>query len=720
MDPGTKRRLRNGLVLLAASTAGFGSTFRLLVDDLAFPGPGGLLLFASALVGLGLLGVGAASEGRVRVRAHSTVLLTLGILAAGAATSLFVSPSPFRSGAVFFPYAANLLFFFLVLFGGQDREFGKLILKGALGVALVQCALGIYQFYTLPPGENLSTFHGTNLSSSRIAGILAMMIPVAAGLLVNSIHEHMDRSIWPRRILYSVSTVFLIGGLYYTGSEVAWTALAFGLVLALLMVGGTYLGRNRKIVLVVGGVLLLLAAGAATIQTQTTFRIPGYGTLPQRLQSGADRLRENLDTAVDHPLLGTGYDEKKLFLPEAEDQETPGGAPAFSELAALGGFPVAGAFLLFLLGGLTHFWRSRELTPVGKLEARVLVGTRRTLKAIDVTAAGVLGGALAFIAVLILPTPIFPTAFLLLFLPLWGLILTTSFSYKHFRLVVENQRDFVAIGAAAGAAVGTLRSFITGDLTHPPTQFLLLLLLALALSRRARPAAMRVIDFRSPKFVRPLAGLACVLLCLAGLGLALWGFGGELKKTELASPLPEREGLFLFPEVRGPSTEVLRERVRLARRLAETYRVDAHLWTTLGTARLKLLQKELWAGDESAWEAALGESARAFTRARETSRSHRLRGREGWAWLSVALVTHPPSPELLTRAGDAFGEAARSAPRHPAHAAGFGEVLFARGETAAGREKLAEALRLSAEAAWGDRLTPDLARTIRARLRNGR
>jgi hypothetical protein len=423
---------------------------------------------------------------------------------------------------------------------------------------------------------------------------------------------------------------------------------------------------------------------------------------------------------VGRPVLGRGYDEKKLFLPGTGGVETPGGAPAFSELAALGGFPVAAAFFLFLLGGLVHFWRSREPSPGGKLEARVLVGTRRTLKAIDVTAAGILGGALAFIAVLILPTHVFPTALLLLFLPLWGLILTTSFSYKHFRLVVENQRDFVAIGAAAGAATGMARSLFTGDLTHPPTQFLLLLLLALALSRRARPKEMRVLDFRSPKFLRPLAGTACVLLCLTGLGLGLWGFGGERRKTALASPLPEREGPFLYPEVRGPSAEVLRERVRLARRLAETYRYDAHLWTTLGTARLKLLQKELWAGDDTVWDAALRESARAFARARETSRSHRLRGREGWAWLSVALVTQPPNAELLRRAHDAFKEAARLAPGHPAHRAGMGEVFIARGETRAGREKLREALRLSSEADWGDRLPPDLLRGIGVRLRNGK
>jgi hypothetical protein len=172
--------------------------------------------------------------------------------------------------------------------------------------------------------------------------------------------------------------------------------------------------------------------------------------------------------------------------------------------------------------------------------------------------------------------------------------------------------------------------------------------------------------------------------------------------------------------VRGPSTEVLRERVRLARRLAKAYRFDAHLWTTLGTARLKLLQKELWAGDESAWDEALEESARAFARARETSRSHRLRGREGWAWLSVALVTQPPSPELLHRAEEAFDEAALLAPGHPAHVAGTGEVLIARGETTGGREKLREALRLSAEADWADRLTPDLLRGIGVRLRNGK
>ena len=187
---------------------------------------------------------------------------------------------------------------------------------------------------------------------------------------------------------------------------------------------------------------------------------------------------------------------------------------------------------------------------------------------------------------------------------------------KHFRLQVENQRDFVAIGAATGAVVGVVRSFASGDLLNPSTQFLVLLLLGAALSRRGRSEDMRVLDFRSPKILRPFFGILCALLCAGALLLALGGVGPEIDKSSLASVPPAGEGPVEGVRAGGPSVEELAKHVRLARRLAHWYALDAHLWSRLGTTRLMLLRKELWEGDESDWESGLAEAARAFRRSR--------------------------------------------------------------------------------------------------------
>ncbi|MHC4778125.1 MAG: tetratricopeptide repeat protein [Planctomycetota bacterium] len=357
---------------------------------------------------------------------------------------------------------------------------------------------------------------------------------------------------------------------------------------------------------------------------------------------------------------------------------------------------------------------------MGKLEARVVVGRRRELKAIDLATAGTAGGTAAIIAILFLPASIFPATYLALFLPAWVLVLMTSFSYKHFRLQVENQRDFVAIGAAAGAFVGTFRSFVTGDLLHPASQFLILLLLAAALSRRGRLDDLRTLDFRSPKILRPVLGLSCSLLCAGGLVLGLWGMGAEIEKSALAAQPPAGEGTVEAPRTGGPSRPQLRARVRSTRRLARQYSRDAHLWSRLGTTRLELLRAELWEGDESGWEAGLAEAAEAFRRSRSHSRSHRLLGLEGWAWLSTAMVSHSPSPELLEKALKAFEEAARAHPRFATHAAGMGETLYRLGKPIEGEAALSKALELDESESRMDRLPPELGKVIRAKLGGGK
>jgi len=706
MDAANKRKA--GLVLFRAVVlvAAFGSTIRLLSDDVVPPGPGGVLLFASALFCIGAMGLASSLNGRVRLGSIPLLVLVALFLALGTLTCTLAAPTPFLSFACFLPLAGNLLFFFVVLYAGRDREFGKFILKGALGAVLIQCVLGIYQFYSSPARDGFGNFRGTYATSPHIAGVLAMCVPVAAGLLMNSVHERLDRSIWPRRVVYSLALIVTTGALYYAGSAVAWIVLVPAMGLALLWTGRTYLARNRPVVLACAAVVLLLAVAATVLQTQEAFRIPGYAETPMRLRSVGENIERNLAFAARSPLLGEGYELGEPYFsgPSLKGPELAN--PGVFRLAAEGGFLAALLFLCLCLGAFVLFWRDqKKIPPVEGFDPKVVVGKRRSLKGIELTSLGILGGAIAFLAfspgLQVFSRP----AFLLLFLPLWLLFLTVSYSYKHFQLVVENQRDFVAIGAAAGASFGLLYSFLEGDLMHPPSQFLLLLLLGVAASRTLGEARVRKIDIRSPKFVRPILGAFCSCLCLSAVVMAALLWPLETRKTRLFGE--ERE--------EGRTFMTTPRRVREIRNLARAYRRDGHLWSHLGEARLKLYASRQWASDRD--DAVLLEQASEdFRRASELSRSWRVEAEEGWAWMDAAAASPRSVADFVSRACAAFRTAVARAPDVPEPHAGLGEALFLLGERGEALEAFREALRLSDENPSFDRLPPWLLKRVRVRL----
>ncbi|MHC5035735.1 MAG: O-antigen ligase family protein [Planctomycetota bacterium] len=761
MDAAKKRTLSNACILVVVFATAFGLVFRLLHEDLSSPGPGSLVLFACSLFCLAGLGFVASLTGRARVRVLGLDLLILLLLVSGILTSAFASPTPFLSAAAFLPFAANLLFFLVIVFGGDDREFGKFFLKAALGVVLVQAGLGIYQVYAAPSSNEINPLRGTYSSPGHIAGMLAMMIPVAAGLLINAIHERLDRAIWPRRVLYALAVVFLAGGLYYTGSEITWITLALGMGAALVLTGKTYLARNQKAFSLTVVVFILLAVVATAFQTHSSFHITGYGQSPDRIENATQFIQEDIEVAVRSPLLGAGYDRDVDRLPPVRAPVSAAARPAFSRLAAEGGMTALAAMFLFFAVALALFWEGMKSPVVDTLEPRVEVGHRRTLKAIELTSIGVLGGSVAFFATHLLNPGISRVTFLLVFLTLWILIVTSSFSYKHFKAVVENQRDFVAIGAITGAIVGVLRSFLTGDLLHPPTQCLLFLLLGVALSRTIKPDRARTLRFRSPKFLRPLLGLLCGLTALCAIALVLWGWPREAKKASFVSRV-------LHTDAPRESVPQASARVRTIRKLAREYRVDAHLWAEMGVLALGQFALEsrvsslrgvesipiggeereafethvdlfVRAVEERQGEAAesaraevrttvqawlgapstnpwIREAASAFRKARRFSRSHRLRGEEGWAWVSAAMSTRPPSRALLIQANACFLEALRIAPTHAAHRAGLGETLFWLGAPAEANRAFSRALRDSAEGGPRSRLSQERLRRVHARL----
>ena len=654
MDTLRKRRLANGLFLVVVFAAAFGTVLRLVCDDPSLPGRGGLLLFCSALFGFGAMGLAASLRGQASCRFLWMTLPAILLLGLGVATCALRAPHPFGFGARLMTLAGTLLAFFLVLYAGEDREFGKFILKAALGAVLIQCGLGLFQFYAASGASPENAFRGTLASPGDAAGLLAMMFPVAAGLLVNAIHERLDRSVWPRRILYALSVLLLTAGLYHAGSETAWIAVGLGMLCALVWLGRTYLYRNRKAALGTLAVVLFLVAAVTALQSMPRFAHPGYGRLPDALAGAADGARQGLETLSEVPLLGRG-------------NGGPDHAPSVVRFAVSHGLPAAAILLAMIAAVMTLFWKGQRIPQETTLEARVLVGHRRSLKGIEIASVGILGGALALYVFHPFRPALSRPGFLLVFLPCWLLFTTTAFSYKHFRLMVENRRDFVAIGMSAGAATGVFRSFLDTGLLHPPSRFLLFLLLGLALSRTVEGKNDPLLAFRNPKFLRPLAGTFSALLALGAVVLAVAGWPVLSARAAFeAHPTPSRAPA-PGTDVRRETDQALVERVRTLRRLARHLPWDGVLWSRLGTARLDLAARRLREGSEQDVDRLAEDAREAFREAARRSRSPDLFLEAGKAWLAAArAASGTRRAAFLERARQAFRRGGERVPGDPA------------------------------------------------------
>ncbi|MCU0722043.1 MAG: hypothetical protein MUC63_00235 [Planctomycetes bacterium] len=512
MDASAKEVAVKVLSLAACSAAGFGTAIRLLRDDPEPPGPAGGALLACALLAAGLLAVAAAVRGQAALRAPLVGLLavlvpTLGLL------SVLLAPGPAAPGlGVLASLAGAFLFFPAALQAGRDGEWTKNLLKAALGIAAVQALIGVAQFF----GGDGGGVRGTLGSPTHAAGVLAMALPAAAGLLLNSIHETLDPSVWPRRALYALLLLVFVAGLFTAGSETAWLSLAVGALVFLGMAGGTYLQRNVRVLAAVLAAAAAAATGAVVLQAQPDQRLPGYGTLRARADLAGRSAREDARAVARSPLLGDGFagESRRAAEPARARGEAAVSSPL--RLAASGGVPLLAALLLLLALSFSAAIRGFRPGGDGEEGEHVVVGRRRPVKAIEVASAAAAGGAAAFLFAGAEASGLGRAVFLAALLPLWLTVQATAYSYKHFRLVGENRRDFVAIGAAAGAAAGLVRSLAGDDLLHAPTLFFLLLLLAVAVARSSPEEADWPIDLRRPKALRPAAAILGVLLCAAG------------------------------------------------------------------------------------------------------------------------------------------------------------------------------------------------------------
>jgi hypothetical protein len=554
MNAPFKDAVTKALALAAAAAAGFGIAVRLLRDDPSFPGPAAVALLASALLAAGFLILAASLRGKTLLRFPLLWILALLVPALGGVSALLASPRPHAGLSFLAAFGGAFLFFPVAVQAGRDREFSKTLLKGALGIVAVQVLVGFFQFSRDASGEGGIPFRGIFDSPLHAAGILAMAIPAVAGLLVNSLQERMDPAVWPRRILYGLTAVLFAAGLYYAGSETAWVALALGGAAFLALAGRTPVRRNLRVILPLAAFVAAAAAGAAALQSRPGFRMPGYGTLLEQTGAAARSARTDAEAAVRSPRFGDGFlaEGRRPAGPPA--RRAPAAASSPARLAAAGGLPFLAALVLLLAAAFAAAAKGSRIREAPPPSSPVMVGRRRAVKAIEIASAAAVGGTAAFLlaaeGVPGLPRPVF----LAVFLPLWLAFTATVYSYKHFRRVSEDRRDFVAIGAASGAAAGLLRSLAGDDLLHPPTLFFLLLLLAVAVSRAYPPEAGRAWDLRRPKLLRAALGILGLLTVLAGAALLVRQWEPETRRAAEALEAPAEDGTSQGPasEGRGP------------------------------------------------------------------------------------------------------------------------------------------------------------------------
>jgi hypothetical protein len=496
-----KRLLGKFVYLAGAFVAVFTVTVATLDLDWPSADTASVVYLLSSSLFFSLILLAGILRGRIVMTLPHALGAFLLLLVTAGATSAIASENPIQSAVGALPLLAHFLLYLGILTAASDRDFGKTIVKAVVAAGIVLAVFVVYWTlhmhmeagWTARPWRG----HGTT-------GLFLLLLPTCLGLLFNSIHEKMDHSVLSRRVLYAICIVLFSTALFYVGSVLAWVALAAGLILFFVYSGRRYLSANARH-LGLAALCTALVAGAAVASLVLADHPPaGYTPLTSGLTQEANAWAGALGEVVrGHPLgLGFAHETPRHALPQS----------SLVTFARVLGFPGVGVLLLFFFLSL-YSLRPRGTGPVREFEPTpVHIYRRREVPAVELALLGILGGALAFFFVKPQDMPWSHTTFVVLFLPLWLISLTLSFSYKHFAAKVFNQRDFVSIGIASGAAAVGIYSLFHDVLWNISTIAPLVCFLAIALARRAEiEGREKTVDFHSQKYIRLLLGLLCSL-----------------------------------------------------------------------------------------------------------------------------------------------------------------------------------------------------------------
>ena len=194
-------------------------------------------------------------------------------------------------------------------------------------VALLQVAAAGTSILGLPPAQGFGDAAGTFVNRDHFAALLAMMLPVIAGLLVYDLrrrrhagnrHSHAEANRVSRRVLLFASAVLIFLSLLLTFSRAGIGTALVGLALSSVLLEPVRVGRHAK--RVVGALVVLGIALAALVAMAPILEKFEPGQL--RL-SGAGRLALSAATwraAVEFLPFGSGLSTFAVVFPRFQGE----------------------------------------------------------------------------------------------------------------------------------------------------------------------------------------------------------------------------------------------------------------------------------------------------------------------------------------------------------------------------------------------------------------
>ena len=346
-------------------------------------------LLVSAFLLLFLWGVGCVQQGALRVTWSPLYLPAGAFLIVGLAQYFFHrTHDPIGTRDVLFLLTTTLLFFFLVIqlmaMGSRWtwRRFGLVVTIYAFALALFSLlqffsSHGLIYWVVKSPGMAF----GPYVNRNHYAGLVEMLIPLAAGYVLSRPPNH------PGRTVLSFAVFVPILSLLICGSRGGLTVLLFEVLIFGAVLRAWASGSTRRSLAIAGvlGFTLPVLLFFLIDPGQFSQRLVAFANLTSspEVTLGDRRVvtHDSLAMVRDHPILGVGLGSFRVMFPRYQsfpdtklwDHAHNDYAELLSETGLVGGLLLLGALLLFFRLAFSHL-KEKLKTETGRIQLGAALG----------------------------------------------------------------------------------------------------------------------------------------------------------------------------------------------------------------------------------------------------------------------------------------------------------------------------------------------------------